>query len=231
MAQTQSETLSLILGLLKEHRTFEPPEEFRRTALIGDDAVYREDETVEQNREEGQAQMTSSQDAATAVALEEMGLDVTEPVVAAVSEGTPADGALEPGDVILKVDGQEVTTSEEVVDEVGSAEVGDEVTFVVRRDDERTEVEVTPAEVDGGPQVGISVGTQVKPDLDGRFCCTPNPSSPSSLSHSDSTSSTPSPWIRTRSPIRNAHDPSAVSTRAKVLNEWATIRARGCSIS
>lgn len=129
------------------------------------DAVYRDDETVEQNREEGQAQMTSSQDAATAVALEEMGLDVTEPVVAAVSDGTPADGALEAGDVIVKVDGEKVTTSEEVVDAVGAAEVGDEVTFVVRRDDERTEVGVTPAEVDGGPQVGISVGTQVKPDL------------------------------------------------------------------
>ena len=129
------------------------------------DAVYREDETVEQNREEGQAQMTSSQDAATAVALEEMGYDVTEPVVAAVSDGTPADGELEPGDVILQVDGAPVTTSEEVVDEVGSAEAGDEVTFVVRRDDERTEVDVTPEEVDGGPQVGISVGTQVKADL------------------------------------------------------------------
>ena len=129
------------------------------------DAVYREDETVEQNREEGQAQMTSSQDAATAVALEEMGLDVTEPIVADVNDGTPADGALEPGDVILKVDGAPVTTSAEVVEEVGSTEAGDEVTFVVRRDDERTEVDVTPEQVDGGPQVGISVGTQVKPDL------------------------------------------------------------------
>jgi PDZ domain-containing protein len=129
------------------------------------DAVYREDETVEQNREEGKAQMTSSQDAATAVALEEMGLDVTEPVVAAVSEDTPADGVLEPGDVIVKVDGAPVTTSEEVVDEVGSAQVGDEITFVVRRDEQRTRIEVTPEEVDGGPQVGISVGTQVKDDL------------------------------------------------------------------
>ncbi len=43
------------------------------------DAVYREDETVEQDREEGAQEMTSSQDAATAAALEELGYDVTEP--------------------------------------------------------------------------------------------------------------------------------------------------------
>jgi Lon-like protease len=129
------------------------------------DSVYREDETVAQNREEGAAQMTSSQDAATAVALEEMGYDVTEPVVADVSEGTPADGELETGDVILSVDGSRVSTSDEVVDEVTSAEAGEKIEFVVRRDDERTKVEVTPEEVDGRPQVGVSVGTQVKADL------------------------------------------------------------------
>ena len=44
MAQTDSETLSLIEGLLKEQRTFPPTEEFRRSAIIQDDAVYREAE-------------------------------------------------------------------------------------------------------------------------------------------------------------------------------------------
>jgi acetyl-CoA synthetase len=44
MSQTQAETLSLIEGLLKENRTFPPPEEFRRSAIIRDDSVYREAE-------------------------------------------------------------------------------------------------------------------------------------------------------------------------------------------
>jgi acetyl-CoA synthetase len=44
MAQTQAETLSLIEGLLREHRTFPPPEAFRRTALVADESVYREAE-------------------------------------------------------------------------------------------------------------------------------------------------------------------------------------------
>ena len=135
------------------------------SAVYPYDAVYREDETVQQNREEGAAQMTSSQDAATAVALEEMGLDVTEPVVAAVDEGAPAAGELEAGDVLLAIDGSRIETADDVVDAVGSADAGEPVDFVVRRDDERTRVTVTPEEVDGDPQVGIQVGTQAVPDL------------------------------------------------------------------
>ena len=44
MSETEPETLALIEGLLKEHRTFPPSEEFRRAAIIQDDAVYREAE-------------------------------------------------------------------------------------------------------------------------------------------------------------------------------------------
>lgn len=132
------------------------------------DAVYRQDETVEQNREEGQAQMTSSQDAATAVALEELGYDtarITEPVVYSVYEDMPADGVLEPGDVILSVAGEPVVTVDDVVDAVTSSPAGEPLTFVVRRGGERTSVEVTPEEVDGRTQVGIQPITQARADL------------------------------------------------------------------
>ena len=129
------------------------------------DAVYRQDETVEQNRQEGKAQMTSSQDTATAAALEELGYDVTEPVVAGVTEDAPADGRLETGDVILSVDGTDVSTSEDVVDAVTAAPKGRPVDFGVRRDGKRQSVQVTPDTVDGKSQVGIQVGTQAKPDL------------------------------------------------------------------
>ena len=129
------------------------------------DAVYTQGETVEQNRQQGAQQMTSSQDAATAVALEELGYDVTEPVVADVSKGAPADGVLKTGDVILAVDGAAVTTSNDVVDAVTAAPHGDPVDLVVRRDGKRQDVQLTPDTVDGKPQVGIQVGTQAKSDL------------------------------------------------------------------
>lgn len=129
------------------------------------DAVYRQDETVEQNKQEGKAQMTSSQDAATAVALEELGYDVTEPAVAAVTDSAPADGHLETGDVIVRVDGERVSTSDDVVAAVTSAPEGEPVRFAVRRDGRVQTEQVTPDVVDGKPQVGIQVGTQVKQDL------------------------------------------------------------------
>jgi Lon-like protease len=94
-----------------------------------------------------------------------MGYDATEPVVAAVGDGTPADGELEVGDVILAVDGTGVMSADDVVGEVTSAEAGEPVRFTVRRDGDRTTVPVTPEDVDGTPQVGISVGTQAKQDL------------------------------------------------------------------
>jgi PDZ domain-containing protein len=128
-------------------------------------AIYADHQTVEQNRQEGAAEMTSSQDAATAVALEELGYDVTEPVVAAVTTGAPADGHLEKGDVIIAVDGSPVANSNDVVDAVTDAPTGEPVRFVVRRDGKRQQVSVTPTTSDGKPQVGIQVGTQVDKDL------------------------------------------------------------------
>ncbi|HYF71694.1 MAG TPA: PDZ domain-containing protein, partial [Nocardioides sp.] len=129
------------------------------------EAVYQRGETVEQNREEGAQEMTSSQDAATAVALEELGYDVTEAVVAGVSKGTPADGVLEAGDVLLRVAGVAVTSGDDVVAAVGTVEEGRPVRLEVRRDGERRELSVTPEVTDGRPQIGIQVGTQTKGEL------------------------------------------------------------------
>jgi PDZ domain-containing protein len=129
------------------------------------DAVYQQGETVEQNRKEGAQEMTSSQDAATAVALEELGYDVTEAVVAGVGKGTPADGVLETGDVLLSVDGVAVTTGDDVVAAVGTVEADQPVQLDVRRDGERRELSVTPEVSDGRPQIGIQVGTQTKGEL------------------------------------------------------------------
>ncbi|GAA4371080.1 PDZ domain-containing protein [Nocardioides caricicola] len=129
------------------------------------DAVYREDETVEQNREEGAAEMTSSQDAATAAALEELGYDVTHPAVVGVVADAPADGELENGDVILEVDDTEVADTAAVAEAVAAAPEGEPVDFLVLRDDQRIEVPVTPEVADGRPQVGIQLGTVVTPDL------------------------------------------------------------------
>lgn len=129
-------------------------------AIYPFESVYREEGTVEQDKEESHAEMTSSQDAATAAALTELGYDVTDPVVVGVEPGSPADGELEPGDVILEVAGTPVETTDEVIAVVTGAPAGQPLEIVVRRDGARRTVTVSPREVDGRPQVGVSLGTQ-----------------------------------------------------------------------
>ena len=124
------------------------------------DAIYPEQGSVEQDKEESHAEMTSSQDAATAAALTELGYDVTDPVVAAVEKGAPADGVLKVGDVIVEVGGIPVQTTDDVVTAVGGAQAGKPLEIVVRRGGKRLTVSVTPLEVDGRTQIGIQLGTQ-----------------------------------------------------------------------
>ncbi|MDN4174906.1 PDZ domain-containing protein [Nocardioides sp. SOB77] len=124
------------------------------------DAVYEEGTTDQQNREEGAVDMVTSQDAATAVALTELGYDVEPAVeVLLVSEGTPAEGRLQARDVFLEADGTAIEEPQDLVDAVQGAPAGEPVTFrVLRKGEERT-VEVVPELVDGEPQVGVRLGT------------------------------------------------------------------------
>jgi PDZ domain-containing protein len=129
------------------------------------DAVYQPSETVEQNKAEGKQQMTSSQDAATAAALAELGYHVSEAVVEDVTAGQPAAGRLREGDVVLSVDGRRVDSADELVAAVKAAGAGHPVRFVVRRGGKRTPVVVTPKEADGQPRIGIQVATHAVKDL------------------------------------------------------------------
>lgn len=131
-----------------------------------DDAVYPyedvhgKDKTDEQNKIEGEVQMVTSQDSAIAVAQTELGLEVTPlPGVAHVNSGQPADGKLRVRDLFLKVGGQAVKTTEDVVSAVRNSTPGEPLDFEVFRDHERTEVTVVPEKGKDGPQVGIVLGT------------------------------------------------------------------------
>jgi len=131
----------------------------RDEAVYPYSSVYGEGETSEQSETESAIQMVSSQDAATAVALDELGYDV-EPVVEVlnVQEDLPADGKLELRDVLLEVDGHEVTSAQQVVDLVDKTKEGDSVTFLVRRDGRQKSVVVAPRVVDGDLRVGVTTG-------------------------------------------------------------------------
>ena len=95
--------------------------------------------------------MTSSKEVATYVALDRLGYDVrlvgTGAVVVQVSEDTPADGVLEPGDTIVAVDGTPIELASELVEAISSRSPGDEVLLGVE-----------PMEGDGVDERRVSLG-------------------------------------------------------------------------
>ncbi|HEX6337667.1 MAG TPA: PDZ domain-containing protein [Jiangellaceae bacterium] len=129
-------------------------------ALVPRDLIYGPDETAEEVREENARFMRRSQDSAKAAALRELGYDVPETVlIDMVVDGSPADGTLEPGDIVEEVDGEPVTTPQDVVDAVRAHEPGETVEVVVRRGGESMTLTVDTVESEEGhAQVGAGVG-------------------------------------------------------------------------
>lgn len=123
------------------------------------DAVYAPDETDESSDAESAVQMVSSQDAAIATALTELGYDVEPEVeVLYVDSRLPAAGKLKVRDILVSVGGAEITTADDVVKAVDRAPLGEPLTFVVRRKGKEVTVDVTPREVDGDKRIGITPG-------------------------------------------------------------------------
>lgn len=143
-------------------------------ALYPREAVYGPDVTRESNELLSAVQMVSSQDVAVAVALKELGYDVEEAVeVLNVSEGMPAEGKLEVRDELLRIGGQKIGSTQDVIDVVGSAPAGKPLEFVIQRDGERRTVEIAPKDVaEDTPKIGVVPGLgytfpfDVKVDID-----------------------------------------------------------------
>lgn len=117
-------------------------------AIYPYDAIYRDDETPESNDREGAVSMVTSQDAAIAVALRELGYELEPAVeVSFVEQGMPAEGKLLVRDILLKVNGEPIADAQQLVDAISGTPPGDEVTFSVRRGRTVTDVSITPKKV------------------------------------------------------------------------------------
>jgi PDZ domain-containing protein len=121
---------------------------------------------ADRDRENARA-MEQSEVTASAVALRALGYDVEATPrgarVDAVRPGSPADGKLRSGDLIVAVDGRRVRTLASLSSEIGRREPGESVRLTVRRDGQTlTPVVGTVAapgegEQGGRPVVGILV--------------------------------------------------------------------------
>lgn len=144
------------------------------------DAVYSDDETPESNDREGAVSMVTSQDAAIAVALRELGYE-TEPAVEVsfVEAGMPAEGKLLARDILLKVNGEPLKDAQQLVDAVRATEPGDAVELTIRRGRTTSEVSVVPRQVDGVQYIGITPGNGFQFPFDVRVNIDPNIGGPS----------------------------------------------------
>lgn len=132
-------------------------------AVLPVEAVFPEGQTEEQSDEENAQAMVDSQQDAVAAALTELGVEYGSVVTVAqvLDDGAAAD-LLEAGDNILDVDGQAVTTVDELRAALAASGVGVPVDLALERDGEPVAVTVTPtaSETDGSPVLGIYAGAE-----------------------------------------------------------------------
>lgn len=143
------------------------------------DVVYQPDETAEDADRESAVQMASSQDEAVAVALRELGYDLVPVVkIQNVSKGTPADGGLKVGDVLVDVGGTPVAAPNDVGAAVRAVAAGKPLDFHIEREGKDLDVSITPKRDDDGvtrvgivPGVGyrfpFQVAVNIDPDIGG----------------------------------------------------------------
>jgi Lon-like protease len=135
------------------------------------DAVYPVGVSVDEIRAREVQMMDNSQSAAVAAGLRAAGQKVTEyPMVMGVSNGSPADGKLKPGDFILRVDNKVVSTIDDVRAAINKHEVGEAIVFTILRDGQQlTETITTVASnTDAStPVVGINltIGYSYEPEV------------------------------------------------------------------
>lgn len=113
-------------------------------AVLPVDFVYPPGTTRGEVQEGNAAAMTSSQESAVAAALDQLEIPFTEELsVAGVMEDAPAEGILETGDILLFVDGREVTDVEALREALNETD-GAPARITVRRDGQEQTLEVTP---------------------------------------------------------------------------------------
>ncbi|MGH8999658.1 MAG: YlbL family protein [Acidimicrobiia bacterium] len=108
--------------------------------------------------------MDNSKLVATQVALEQLGLRVdvegSGAEVTTVVIGSPADGKLEPLDVITAVDGQPITFHTQAVSAVRQRKPGDVVSFTLQRNGAEMTTQITATDGgDGVARIGVELRT------------------------------------------------------------------------
>jgi PDZ domain-containing protein len=134
-------------------------------AVVPIDAVYAQGQSLEESNEQGAVEMENSQKEAIAAALHHLGYEFdSELTVEQILEESPADGVLEPGDLIVSVDGEafaDVSALRGIIAEHGT---GSPAEVTVLRDAKQLTLEVTPVlsdeTTDAAPIIGVILSSE-----------------------------------------------------------------------
>lgn len=127
-------------------------------AVVPVEQVFPPGQTQGQAEAETAAEMSQSQESATAAGLRELGRVVPETVtIADVGSGLPAAKVLKAGDVITGFQGQPVSSSTVLRQRIQALKPGDTVTVQVRRDGSTSEVTTQLSSSDGRTVLGVGL--------------------------------------------------------------------------
>jgi PDZ domain-containing protein len=136
-------------------------------AIVPKDTIYPPGQTQQQSDAQNTQEMTDSQDSAITAGLAALDIKPTgsEVVIASVTDGSPAAGKLQAGDVIDSVDGTKIGTGgtagmNAVTAAIQKLTPGAQATFVVTRDDKQQSITTGTAKSGGKAEVGISIESE-----------------------------------------------------------------------
>jgi PDZ domain-containing protein len=157
------------IRLLEQLLPFTRPE---GSTLVSEEILSPTGESDAERNRQNAADMVRSEETAAVVALRELGYDVVATprgvLVTTVSPDVPAAAKLDPGDVIVAVDGTPVRTPAELRAEIGRRKPGDAVRLTLRRGEKAVEVTVRTIASPEDPSkaiVGILVDQDAKIQL------------------------------------------------------------------
>lgn len=115
-------------------------------------------------------QMENSKLAAIAAALDHLGYDLVPTMrVVEVESGSPAEGIVEAGDIILTANGLQLEDVDELREIVAENGIDQPVSIVVDRAGEQADLEVTPASSEGSLRLGVHIASSWVSPIDVRI--------------------------------------------------------------
>jgi PDZ domain-containing protein len=127
-------------------------------AVVPEQEIFTPGQTPQQVARQDTEEMASSQQAATAAALCQLGIAFTTvDKVQATVKGMPAAGRLRRGDVITAVDGRAVSCHADAGALIKARAPGVPVELTARRNGQTEQVRLATADVQGQPEIGVQI--------------------------------------------------------------------------